>query len=66
MNFLLSSQNIFNYLNSRNLCFQEQDLGQPELKHAKNFNLLFSLKDGRKLLVKQERCDREGKRRGNF
>lgn len=66
MNFLLSSQNIFEYLNSQNLCFQEQNLEQPELKPAKNFNLLLNLKDERKLLVKQERRDREGKTAGEF
>ncbi|MGM3304817.1 phosphotransferase [Anabaena sp. WFMT] len=67
MTFLLSYQNVFNYLISQGLCTQtEQSLSEIKLKPAKNFNLLVSLPDGRKLLVKQERLDREGKTRGEF
>lgn len=67
MPFILSSQNVFNYLISKGLCTQEeQSLSEIELKPAKNFNLLVSLPDGRKLLVKQERLNREGKTRGEF
>jgi hypothetical protein len=52
MTFLLNAQNAFEYLVSQELCTQdEQALGQVELKVAKNFNLLLSLQDSRKLLV---------------
>ncbi|BAZ12488.1 hypothetical protein NIES4071_43190 [Calothrix sp. NIES-4071] len=67
MTLVLSSKNVFNYLVAQNIFTQkEQDLSQVELKVAKNFNLLVSLQDGRKLLVKQERHDREGKTAGEF
>jgi 5-methylthioribose kinase len=66
MTFLLSSQNVFEYLVKQELCTQEEQYpSQVELKIAKNFNLLLSLQDGRKLLVKQERHDRE-KTAGEF
>jgi len=61
MAFLLSSQNIFEYLVKQELCTQKEQLSQVEPKVAKNFNLLLSLQDGRKLLVKQERHNQEGK-----
>jgi thiamine kinase-like enzyme len=65
--FLLSSQNVFGYLISQGLCTQkEQSLSKIELKPAKNFNLLISLPDGRKLLVKQEPHKLEGKTAGEF
>ncbi len=67
MTLLLSSKNVFNYLVAQKIFTQkEQDLSQVELKLAKNFNLLLSLEDGRKLLVKQERHDQEGKTAGEF
>jgi hypothetical protein len=67
MIFLLSSQNIFEYLVEQALCTQEQKaLNRTELKVAKNFNLLLSLQDGRNLLVKQERHNQEGKAAGEF
>lgn len=67
MTLLLNSQNVFKYLVRQSICTQkEPDLSQIELKFAKNFNLLLSLQDGRKLLVKQERHDREGKTAGEF
>ncbi|MDZ8188406.1 MAG: aminoglycoside phosphotransferase family protein [Nostoc sp. ChiSLP02] len=67
MTFLLSSQNVFQYLFNQELFFlQEQDLKQVEPKAAKNFNLLLSLDDERKLLVKQERHNQEGKTAGEF
>lgn len=67
MTFLVSSQNVLDYLVRQELCTQkEQALSQVELKAAKNFNLLLSLQDGRKLLVKQERHNREGKTAGEF
>ncbi len=67
MTFLLSSKNVFEYLNERKICTQEnQNLGKIELKRAKNFNLLLSLPQERQLLVKQEPCNRDGKTAGEF
>ncbi|MBC1240693.1 phosphotransferase [Nostoc sp. 2RC] len=67
MPFLLSSQNVFDYLISLGLCTHEkQGLSKIELKPAKNFNLLVTLPEGQQLLVKQERHNREGKAVGEF
>jgi hypothetical protein len=67
MAFLLSSQNIFKYLVQHNISTQEKkEMSKFELKVAKNFNLLLSLQDGRKLLVEQERHNQEGKTSGEF
>ena len=67
MIFSLSSQNIFEYLVKHKLCVQEeQSLSQVELKVAKNFNLLVNLSNNKKLLVKQERQNSEGKTAGEF
>lgn len=67
MTFLLSSQNVCEYLARHSLCTQEdKNLSQIELKVAKNFNLLLSLHDGRQLLVKQERYNSQGKTAGEF
>lgn len=67
MTFLLSAQNVFEYLVMQELCTkEEQAINQVELKVAKNFNLLLSLQGGRKLLVKQERHNPEGKTAGEF
>ncbi|MBN3905578.1 MAG: aminoglycoside phosphotransferase family protein [Nostoc sp. NMS1] len=67
MVFLLSYQNIFEYLVGEALCTLEQKaLNRTELKVAKNFNLLVNLQDGRNLLVKQERHNPEGKTAGEF
>lgn len=61
MPFLLSHQNVFEYLIEQRLCSkEEQSQSQVELKYAKNFNLLVTLPEGRKLLVKQELRHREG------
>lgn len=67
MTFLLSSQNVFEYLFRQDICVQkEQDLSHVELKVAKNFNLLLSLQNGRKLLVKQELHNQKGETAGEF
>ncbi|MFM6184014.1 MAG: T3SS effector HopA1 family protein [Dolichospermum sp.] len=67
MPFIISSSNVFDYLIKHQICHpQEQSLSKIELKPAKNFNLLISLADGRQLLVKQERHDRNGKTLGEF
>ncbi|WGV24309.1 phosphotransferase family protein [Halotia branconii] len=65
--FVLSSQNVFDYLISQGLCTQEdKSLSHIDLKPAKNFNLLLNLPSDRQLLVKQERYNREGKTVGEF
>lgn len=67
MTLLLSSQNVADYLFRLGLCTQEQLAQlQIELVAAKNFNLRVSLPDGRKLLVKQERHNQDGKTAGEF
>lgn len=67
MAFLLSSQNVFDYLVRQDVCTQnEQSLNQIELKYTKNFDLLLTLQNGRKFLVKQERHNQEGKTAGEF
>lgn len=67
MVLLLSSKNIFDYLKQKGICSAtETEFGDIELKSAKNFNLLVTLPDGSKLLIKQERFDRAGKTAGEF
>ncbi|ARV58929.1 LPS biosynthesis choline kinase [Nostocales cyanobacterium HT-58-2] len=66
MTFLLSSQNVFEYLINKGLCTQKEQSTNIELKPAKNFNLLLSLPDGRQLLVKQELINHRGKSAGEF
>ncbi|AFZ24514.1 putative aminoglycoside phosphotransferase [Cylindrospermum stagnale PCC 7417] len=67
MMLLLNSHNVFNYLVEQGLCNQSEQIpSQVELVAAKNFNLLLSLSDGCKLLVKQERYNQEKKASGEF
>ncbi|MGK7938013.1 MAG: phosphotransferase [Xenococcaceae cyanobacterium] len=67
MVLLLSSKNIFDYLKQKGICSAtETEFGDIELKSAKNFNLLVTLPDRSKLLIKQERFDRAGKTAGEF
>jgi 5-methylthioribose kinase len=67
MFFLLSSQNVFDYLHESNLCdLSDRDSEKVQIKVAKNFNLLVILENGHKLLVKQERPTKEGKTAGEF
>lgn len=67
MPFLLSYQNVFDYLIPLGICSEEErSSSNIELKPAKNFNLLLSLSEGRQVLVKQERHNREGKTAGEF
>ncbi|AUT04257.1 LPS biosynthesis choline kinase [Nostoc sp. CENA543] len=64
---ILSYQNVFEYLTTLNLCnLDEQEFSKVELKAAKNFNLLVTLPDSKKFLVKQERHNTEGKTAGEF
>ena len=68
--FLLNSDNIFEYLNQHNFDNfgnrAEQNQSTVKLLAAKNFNLLVTFADDRKLLVKQERHNLEGKAAGEF
>ncbi|BAZ33273.1 hypothetical protein NIES4074_57830 [Cylindrospermum sp. NIES-4074] len=67
MKFILNSQNVFAYLSQQGLCNQsEQPPSKIEPLAAKNFNLLLTFADDRKLLVKQERHNQEGKTVGEF
>ncbi len=61
MAFLLSSNNVFEYLVQQGLCTsKDYDTEHVESRISKNFNLLVTLKNGKKLLVKQESCPQEG------
>lgn len=65
--FLLSSRNVDTYLIEKGICNKgDFDPTKIELKPAKNFNLLLTLKDGQKLLVKQERHYKDGKTASEF
>ncbi|BAY44854.1 hypothetical protein SAMD00079811_24560 [Scytonema sp. HK-05] len=66
MPFLLNSHNVFEYLVEHGLCNNsEQALSKVEPVVAKNFNLLVTFPDSRKLLVKQE-PHKQGKAAGEF
>lgn len=67
MPFLLNSHNVFNYLVEHSLgnnC--EEALIKIELVAGKNFNLLVTFPDSRKLLIKQERHNSSGQARGDL
>jgi hypothetical protein len=67
MKFLLSSENVFEYLLEQGLGdTKEQELSEIKLKSGKNFNLLVSFANDRHLLVKQERHDLKGQTKGEF
>jgi Phosphotransferase enzyme family len=64
MVFLLSSNNVFDYLLEKQLCKPEdRSIIQIAAKEYKNFNLLVSFGADRHFLVKQERHDTEGNSR---
>jgi Phosphotransferase enzyme family len=67
MAFSLSSQNVAQYLLNSKLCTL-QDVADLKLepKHLKNFNLLVSLPNHQKLLVKQERRGQDGQTANEF
>lgn len=67
MSFLLSSQNVFEYLEQYRICPRtEEDSSRIEHKIGRNFNLLLSLPNRRTLLVKQECYAPSGKTAGGF
>ena len=68
MAFSLSSQNVSQYLLDSGLCNQEEagSIKIEPQEFVKNFNLLVSLSDNCKLLVKQERRSHNGKTANEF
>ncbi len=75
MSIILDTENVFEYLSELNYCnlidsseerLRQRDLSRVTITHGKNFNLLISLSDGNKLLVKQEIHDRSGETKGEF
>jgi len=67
MALLLSSHNVASYLRGLALCTDaDQDKVQIDSIPAKNFNLLVTLPNGHKYLVKQERYASDGKTAGEF
>lgn len=67
MTFILNSHNVVDYLVEQGLCQQpDQLLITVEPIAAKNFNLLLTLPGDRKLLIKQERHNQQGKATGEF
>lgn len=75
MPFLLSSQNVLEYLERQGIHAQSADQSgeyskqfEHEIKHkiARNFNLILSLSDDRTLIVKQECYEPGGKTTGGF
>jgi hypothetical protein len=65
MVFLLNQTNVFSYLADLGY-HSEKASDKIELLAAKNFNLLVTLDESLKLLVKQERHNHEGKAVGEF
>ena len=60
MIFLLNSQNVLDYVIEHNICKKEDTISESIVQiNAKNFNLLLTLKNERKLLIKQERIKNE-------
>ena len=67
MVFLLSSQNVFEYLIEQGICdSKEQFPSQISPEECKNFNLRVSFANDLHLLVKQERHDSQGNTHGEF
>ncbi|NES04264.1 MAG: hypothetical protein F6K22_16355 [Okeania sp. SIO2F4] len=67
MTFILNSHNIFDDLSEHSLGNKKEEaLSKVEPINAKNFNLLVTFTDGRKLLVKQEHHNQQGKTIGEF
>jgi hypothetical protein len=67
MVFVLSSQNVWEYLQTQKIIsLTEISLDEIKPKDCKNFNLLVSCFPERHLLVKQERYNFQGKTKGEF
>ncbi|GAB4529726.1 MAG: hypothetical protein Tsb0014_11830 [Pleurocapsa sp.] len=67
MVFVLSSENVWQYLQEKKLgSFQVKFPDNIKAKDCKNFNLLVSFSLDQHLLVKQERFNSQGKTKGEF
>lgn len=67
MTFLLSTENVVNYLQQQQLCHLDEKLLKPiTAKEYKNFNLVVSFTGDRHLLVKQERYDSQNQTKGDL
>lgn len=67
MVFVLSSENVWQYLQAKKLCPSTAKFqGNIKAKDCKNFNLLVSCSLGQHFLVKQERYNSQGKTKGEF
>ncbi|MDE5074398.1 MAG: aminoglycoside phosphotransferase family protein, partial [Trichodesmium sp. St5_bin8] len=75
MKFVLNSRNVYDYLVENGLCDSLQEgerypsqnsQSNVDRISAKNFNLLVTLPEGRKLLVKQEQYNSQGKTLGEL
>ncbi|WP_414512433.1 phosphotransferase [Nostoc sp. PCC 9305] len=67
MAMILSSENVVEYLKLCGFCGLDNEANTKiEPKSAKNFNLLLTFPDGRKVLIKQEPLNLDGKASGEF
>lgn len=67
MTFLLSSENVLNYLEENRItCFNVPPFHKISTKSGKNFNLLVHFENENDFLVKQERFDQRGNTQGEF
>lgn len=72
MPFLLSSQNVLQYLanreffNQKSFNIQDKNLPQIESKICKNFNLILHFSDSHSLLIKQEPHEQDGHTNGEL
>jgi thiamine kinase-like enzyme len=66
MTFLLSSLNVCEYLVKQGFCIDDTQNVLIESKSSKNFNLLVTLKNNQRLLIKQEPQNSDGKISGEF
>jgi len=65
MAFILSSENVLEYLKQQGICQPDQELIAPvEPNEYKNFNLIVNVTGNKHYLVKQERFDGNGKASG--
>jgi thiamine kinase-like enzyme len=67
MAFLLSTENVVNYLQEQKLCHPDEQLSKSiAAKEYKNFNLVVNFEGERNFLVKQERYDSQDKTNGDL
>lgn len=67
MGFILSAENVVDFLKEQNICSPDFQLTAPIIcKESKNFNLVVPSRDRRGWLVKQNRVDGKGKTSGSL